>query len=131
MKSDADGLLDFCKDLERYAKAVQETENKKEMLENAADMVIEQFNANYDSYFDHPTGDLKENVVKEYGVDNEDEVAIGWTNDGFSGRIIERGYDHIGPNHKWIIRRHLETSFHEKEKQITDYMTETVKGWFD
>lgn len=101
MPDELKGMMEYAEKMKRAASNMASVETRKRLLKNSAKKVRDEARKLADKggpVFPGATGRLKDNIVFGDSDQEKDSVIVGWTNDGYYGRLHERGFIHVGGN---------------------------------
>lgn len=129
-----DGMLEFSEFLKRSAKNIDDTSNKKDILQESGDMIAEKAVESADNKYIGVHSGLLSNtgshaqgnqIIAEWKSEAPNEVVIGWTSDAFYGHIQEVGFYHHGSGN-FIKNPHLRPAFEEIQDRVFQRMIEKI-----
>lgn len=134
--SKKDGFKEFSELLQNIGKKVNDINVRREALDAMAKPILSEAQrlARTKGIFENPTGNLADNIDKEWSMLSPNEIHVGWTNKGYYGRFLERGYLHYAKRKKrvFIKKPHLRPAYNAKKtdgaKAAVAVLREALEG---
>lgn len=104
--------------LSEIGRIVSDVDVRHAALEAFAQPITEQARQNAGSiaYFKKPTGHLAKNIAQTWSFLKPNIISIGWTQEGYYGFFLERGFSHYAKhqNRNFIKHEHIVPAYRAK-----------------